>query len=321
MIKNIPEGELERIHTKNIHPNPENPRLIFDDPEMNDLKESIRKVGILVPLIVYRDDGKVFLLDGERRWRCALELELPDVPANVIAKPTQLQNLLRMFNIHNVRKEWSIIETAWKLKKIIMLTKETNERKLVELTGLKIHEIRRLKVLLSFPDSYQKLVFKYIQESGQEKKEKRGGIKPDFFIEMFPVINKLKSDYSKLFDEYGYSFIDIFIDKYRQEKIKNVTEFRMFRKMLNSENKGVSKKKIETAIREFIKIEDMGIKEMYDNTAKSCYDFAKLSNTTEDLLLQLGKIKVEDIPEDNRKNIQKTLRVLRDSIEQLLGKL
>ena len=54
-----------------IERNPDNPRIIFHQDELDALQESIRQQGILVPLTVYEDKSKLFLLDGERRWRSA----------------------------------------------------------------------------------------------------------------------------------------------------------------------------------------------------------------------------------------------------------
>ena len=50
----IPEGIQQKVKTVEISRNPENPRIIFDLTGMAELKESIRQVGILVPLIVFR---------------------------------------------------------------------------------------------------------------------------------------------------------------------------------------------------------------------------------------------------------------------------
>ena len=44
---------LKEINVDEISPNPHNPRLVFDQKELDELKSSIGKVGILVPLTVY----------------------------------------------------------------------------------------------------------------------------------------------------------------------------------------------------------------------------------------------------------------------------
>ncbi len=118
-------SSLQDISPDKIRKNPDNPRLIFRETEMNELLESIGEVGIKVPISVYLDGARYTLLDGERRWRCAKKLNLRSVPAIVQPKPTHLENLLMMFNIHNVRVDWDPMPMALKLGEIrSMLDKE-----------------------------------------------------------------------------------------------------------------------------------------------------------------------------------------------------
>ena len=72
----VPQSEVKQIPTTELLPNPHNPRRLFDSQPMTVLENSIKKVGILVPLTVYFDEGQknYFILDGERRWRmCKLD--------------------------------------------------------------------------------------------------------------------------------------------------------------------------------------------------------------------------------------------------------
>jgi ParB family chromosome partitioning protein len=109
-------GILREISPDKIHPNPDNPRLVFREDELRQLMDSIKEVGIRVPVSLYEDGSKFVLLDGERRWRCAKRLNLKLVPAIVQPKPSRLENILMMFNIHNVRVAWDPMPMALKLK-------------------------------------------------------------------------------------------------------------------------------------------------------------------------------------------------------------
>src|ERR1700735_21534 len=88
----IAEGAVHLLAPKDIKPNPENPRLIFRADELEELQNSIAAQGILVPLTVYRSKSEYVILDGERRWRCAMKLALPRVPVIVQPEPTRFQN-------------------------------------------------------------------------------------------------------------------------------------------------------------------------------------------------------------------------------------
>src|SRR5690242_19639929 len=110
------EGAVQLLAPKDIKPNPEYPHLIFHLDELEELENSIANQGILVPLTVYKSKSEYVILDGERRWRCALKLALPRVPVIVQPQPTCFQNIMMMFAIHHARKAWDQLPTAYKLR-------------------------------------------------------------------------------------------------------------------------------------------------------------------------------------------------------------
>jgi len=90
--KKIEPKTFVEVTYKDIGPNPLNPRRIFDKLKLDVLEESIRANKILVPLTAYRDSGtkKLFILDGERRWRCALRIETGEVSTGLRTRPKDL---------------------------------------------------------------------------------------------------------------------------------------------------------------------------------------------------------------------------------------
>jgi ParB family transcriptional regulator, chromosome partitioning protein len=67
-----------------IRPNPEQPRRYFDEESLRELAESIRRRGLLQPVIVKREaDGGYLLLAGERRYRASRMAGLAAIPALV----------------------------------------------------------------------------------------------------------------------------------------------------------------------------------------------------------------------------------------------
>jgi hypothetical protein len=104
---------LRMIKTRQIKPNPANPRGIDipkDDDRFDQLKDSIRAFGIMVPLVVAPDDDNYILIDGERRLKAAQALQLEDVPAFIVNKKLDSKQILsRMFHIHHNREQWEAI--------------------------------------------------------------------------------------------------------------------------------------------------------------------------------------------------------------------
>jgi len=159
-IRMTTETGISLIEPQKLRPNPENPRLIFRQDELRILEDSIKHQGILVPLTVYRDRHGYVILDGERRWRCALKLALDRLPAIVQPKPDPLQNLMMMFAIHNQRQEWDPLPTAYKLRELEdRIAREwgqaPTESELAELASITRGEVRRLKALLGLPQDYR----------------------------------------------------------------------------------------------------------------------------------------------------------------------
>jgi ParB family transcriptional regulator, chromosome partitioning protein len=143
-----------------ITPNPENPRLIFRAADLQALQDSIKLQGILVPLTVYQDGRDYVILDGERRWRCALKLGLPRVPVIVQSKPDRFQNIMMMFAIHGARADWDPLPTAYKLKELEdefteRLGRRPTETELAEVASMSRGQVRRMRQLLALPQEYR----------------------------------------------------------------------------------------------------------------------------------------------------------------------
>ena len=67
-----------------LYPSPEQPRRKFDEAKLDELADSIRVHGIIVPLVVRPRPGSgYYLIAGERRWRAAQRAGLHEVPVVV----------------------------------------------------------------------------------------------------------------------------------------------------------------------------------------------------------------------------------------------
>ncbi len=148
------------IDPRKILPNKENPRLIFREDELMALEGSIKQQGILVPLTVFEEKKKFVILDGERRWRCAIKLAMPSVPVIVQPRPDLLQNIMMMFAIHKSRRDWDPLPTAMKLAQLErILTKHhgapTSEEALAAAASITRGEVRRYRRILELPDKYK----------------------------------------------------------------------------------------------------------------------------------------------------------------------
>ena len=86
-----------------IVPNPEQPRRYFDDEALGLLADSIRRHGLLQPLVVRRIAGRYELIAGERRLRAAQRAGLERVA--VIVREARAEDRLELALIENVQRE------------------------------------------------------------------------------------------------------------------------------------------------------------------------------------------------------------------------
>jgi ParB/RepB/Spo0J family partition protein len=84
-----------------------NPRLRFDSAELERLTQSIRKTGVLQPVLVQpaesESEGEFELVDGERRYRAAFKAGLTEIPALIRPRETETGGLADALaaNFHN----------------------------------------------------------------------------------------------------------------------------------------------------------------------------------------------------------------------------
>jgi ParB/RepB/Spo0J family partition protein len=273
---------VKTVPVTSLYPNPHNPRLLFDREPLNTLKASIDKVGILVPLTVYRDSkrGHFIILDGQRRWLCAKELGLRLLPVNEVAEPTLVQNIVTMFQIHKLREDWELMPTALKLELLMHELKERNDARLAVLTGLPEAVVTRCKKLLSYPKHFQDLML---------HQDPSARIKADFFIELYPVIHDRAV--SK-FDWFARpKFTEQMLRKYGPGKpIHAVTDFRLIKQHINNARNAGKLRELGNRFRKFAEHEATPISDLQIASAsvaaaarKLVADISKISAAVKNL--------------------------------------
>ena len=112
MDVDVPEKEhVHEVSLAGIVPSPLQPRKDFAREALQELIDSIRQHGIIQPLIVRREGGRLELIAGERRWRAAQEAGLSQVP--VIIRRADDREVLELSLIENLqRSDLNPIEEA-----------------------------------------------------------------------------------------------------------------------------------------------------------------------------------------------------------------
>jgi ParB/RepB/Spo0J family partition protein len=272
---------VKELPIDSLQPNPHNPRLLFDRADMDILRSSIERVGILVPLTVYREKktGIYRILDGQRRWMCAQQAGLTTVPVNEVSEPSLVQNIVTMFQIHKLRRDWELMPTALKLELLMRELKEKGEKRLAALTGLDEAVVVRCKKLLSYPKKYQDMML---------DPDPDNRAKADFFIELYPVVtdrNVTKFDWFN-----RNRFTDAMLEKTDAKGLHSVTEFRAVKQYVNNAAKAHKLPSISKRLREFADNPPLTISHLEIQSAQSAAAARTLTRAADNLTKQLASI-------------------------------
>ena len=110
-----------------LSPNPDQPRKAFDPAALEELAASIRRHGVIQPLVaVSRGGGRYMLVAGERRWRAAQLAGLKAVPA--VVKQYDEQEIKEISLIENLQREdLNAVEAARAIQRLMQEYRYTQE--------------------------------------------------------------------------------------------------------------------------------------------------------------------------------------------------
>ena len=149
--------EMIEIDIDLIEPNSFQPRTHFDEGRLEELAQSIKSNGVILPLLVRKiAGGKYQLVAGERRWRAAQRANLQRVPC--VVKEIPEDKMLELALIENIqRQELNAIEEAYAYKRLIESLEITQEA-LAQRVGRDRTFITNYLRLLRLPEDIQHLV-------------------------------------------------------------------------------------------------------------------------------------------------------------------
>lgn len=142
--------EVQDIALSDLFPNPDQPRKMFNEKALNDLSDSIRRHGVIVPILAVRaGEGKYRIVAGERRYRAAMLAGLKSVPVIVRdCSPEETEEIALIENLQ--REDLNPIEAATAMKRLMDEYALTQEE-LAERIGKSRPSIANTLRLLSLP--------------------------------------------------------------------------------------------------------------------------------------------------------------------------
>jgi ParB family chromosome partitioning protein len=98
-----PSGPVVEIDVSTLSPNPFQPRREISGAEFDELVASVRRHGVLQPIVVRRSSLGYEIVAGERRWRAAVAAGITTLPA--VVRDLSNQEMLELALIENLRRE------------------------------------------------------------------------------------------------------------------------------------------------------------------------------------------------------------------------
>ena len=142
---------VNTLPTKQLQPNPFQPRGKIKTEDIQELAKSIKAYGILEPILIAQTPAGYQIIAGERRWRAAQMIGLKEVP--VYIKKTTPKGMLEMALVENVQRiDLNALERAQAFRQLMRNFNYSNAE-LAEKVGKSPSYISNSLKLLDLPDA------------------------------------------------------------------------------------------------------------------------------------------------------------------------
>lgn len=109
------DSRITILNISDVYPNPNQPRKKFDGSALNDLADSIKKHGVIQPIVVSKTDAGYMIIAGERRYRASKIAGLETIPT--IIRNYEDRQIKEIALIENLQREdLNPIEAATAMK-------------------------------------------------------------------------------------------------------------------------------------------------------------------------------------------------------------
>ncbi len=158
---------VDYVKISMVEPNPNQPRKTFDEDELQELADSIKKEGIVQPILVQDRKDHYEIIAGERRWRASRIAGLKEVP--VIIRNYTEEQILKISLIENMqRKDLNPIEEAMAYKRLQEEFGRTQDEIAEEMSKSRVSVTNTMR-LLKLSDKVQEMVINEMISSGHAR--------------------------------------------------------------------------------------------------------------------------------------------------------
>ena len=149
----VAQSPAQELPIDSIVANPQQPRKTFDSSSLQELSDSLKRTGLLQPVVVRRQGHQYQIVVGERRWRAAKMAGLSHIPA-IVREATEAQSLELALVENLLREDLNPMEEAEAYQRLLTEFSWTQEE-LGERVGKDRSSVANFLRLLKLPDVIQ----------------------------------------------------------------------------------------------------------------------------------------------------------------------
>lgn len=151
------KGMVGEVELSKVQPNPDQPRTHFKPEEIEELANSIKKEGLLQPILVNKVGDHYQIIAGERRWQACKSLDMKTIPVRFWTADND--KALELALIENIqRSDLNPIEEAYGYKRL-MERKGMTQSEVAQTVSKGRSTIANALRLLDLPEEAQQLLF------------------------------------------------------------------------------------------------------------------------------------------------------------------
>lgn len=151
------KGTVGEVELSKVQPNPDQPRTHFKPEEIEELANSIKKEGLLQPILVNKVGDHYQIIAGERRWQACKSLDMKTIPVRFWTADND--KALELALIENIqRSDLNPIEEAYGYKRL-MERKGMTQSEVAQTVSKGRSTIANALRLLDLPEEAQQLLF------------------------------------------------------------------------------------------------------------------------------------------------------------------
>ena len=226
---------IRKIPLDSISTNPFQPRINFNQEEIDELALSIKNYGVIQPIIVREKEDGYELIAGERRYRACLALGLKDIPA--IVKDIDDPDMAEIALVENLqRKDLSFMEEARAYQQLIENFSLT-QKELAERIGKSQSTVANKLRLLNLPTD----VCEQLEDENITERHARALLRLKDKDSQLALIEKIKKE--KLSVKETERIIERMLEEKEEKEPRIYTVYRDLRLFINTLNNTVAEMK------------------------------------------------------------------------------